>query len=56
VRVRLTPAGVELIDRLLPEHVANEQRLLTALGPDDREALAGLLRTLAADLGDTTLG
>jgi hypothetical protein len=36
--------------------MANERRLLAALGPDDRDALAGLLRTLATGLGDTTLG
>jgi DNA-binding MarR family transcriptional regulator len=56
VRIRLTPAGVELIDRLLPEHFANEQRLLATLSPDDRDALAALLRSLATGLGDTTLG
>jgi len=56
VRVRLTDAGLELIDRLVPQHVANEERLLAALSPEDREALTALLRTLAVGLGDTTLG
>lgn len=56
VRIRLTPAGLELINDLMPRHVANEQRLLAALTADDRDTLAGLLRTLAAGLGDTSLG
>ncbi|MFD3705457.1 MarR family winged helix-turn-helix transcriptional regulator [Nocardia sp. NPDC058658] len=53
--VQLTAEGRELVDRLLPLHVANEQRLLDALGATDREQLADLLRTLAVALNDTTL-
>lgn len=56
VRIRLTPAGLELIDNLVPLHVANERRLLAALADDDRDTLADLLRTLATGLGDTSLG
>jgi len=56
VRIRLTPAGLELIDELMPLHVANERRLLAALAGEDRDTLADLLRTLAAGLGDTSLG
>ena len=56
VRIRLTPAGLELIDKLVPLHVANEQRLLAALAGDDRDTLTDLLRTLATGLGDTSLG
>ncbi|NUR57414.1 MAG: MarR family transcriptional regulator [Catenulispora sp.] len=56
VRIRLTARGRELVDRLLPLHLANEERLLAALPQDDREALAALLRALATGLGDTTLG
>nr|WP_228563239.1 MarR family transcriptional regulator [Catenulispora rubra] len=56
VRIRLTAAGLELIDKLMPLHVANERRLLAALVGDDRVTLADLLRTLAAGLGDTSLG
>jgi DNA-binding MarR family transcriptional regulator len=56
VRIRLTPAGLELIDKLVPLHVANERRLLAVLGDSDRDTLADLLRTLAAGLGDTSLG
>jgi DNA-binding MarR family transcriptional regulator len=56
VRIRLTPDGLALIDKLMPLHVANERRLLAALGAEDSEALAGLLRILATGLGDTSLG
>jgi DNA-binding MarR family transcriptional regulator len=56
VRIRLTPAGLELIDKLMPLHVANERRLLAVLGDDERGALADLLRALASGLGDTSLG
>lgn len=56
VRIRLTPDGLALIDKLMPLHVANEQRLLAELGEGDQETLADLLRTLAASLGDTSLG
>ncbi|ACU73623.1 transcriptional regulator, MarR family [Catenulispora acidiphila DSM 44928] len=56
VRIRLTPDGLALIDKLMPLHVANEQRLLAELGEGDQDTLADLLRTLAASLGDTSLG
>ncbi|MGS2807915.1 MarR family winged helix-turn-helix transcriptional regulator [Nocardia sp. MW-W600-9] len=55
VFVQLTDEGRELVDRLLPLHMDNEQRLLAALGAEDREQLAGLLRTLAIGLDDITL-
>ena len=55
VRIRLTAAGLELIDELVPLHLANERRLLAVLADDDRATLADLLRTLAAGLGDTSL-
>lgn len=53
VLVSLTDAGGALVDDLLEEHVANEERLLAALDPDEREQLAGLLRRLLIDRGDT---
>lgn len=56
VFVQLTDEGRALVDRLLPLHVANEERLLAALGTADRDQLADLLRTLAVSLEDTTLG
>ncbi|MFI9817805.1 MarR family winged helix-turn-helix transcriptional regulator [Saccharothrix variisporea] len=46
VRVRLTDAGREVVDAVLVGHVANEETLLAPLSPVEREALAGLLRTL----------
>jgi DNA-binding MarR family transcriptional regulator len=48
VRVRLTDAGVRLVDEVAPLHLANEERMLRALGREDRERLAALLRTLLA--------
>jgi DNA-binding MarR family transcriptional regulator len=44
--VRLTGHGLELFDRVAPEHLANEDRLLSALTPAERDTLAGLLRRL----------
>ena len=48
--IALTEKGRALIDGLTPEHLANEERLLAALAPDEREALAGLLRKLLLGL------
>lgn len=56
VRIRLSPRGLEIVDELVGLHVANEERLLAALSPDERGRLAAALRTLLASLGDTTLG
>lgn len=42
-RVGLTDQGLELIDELLPLHVANEARLLAGLSDLERTRLAGLL-------------
>lgn len=55
VRVQLTDAGRALVDKLLPLHAANSERLLADFAGSDREALIPLLRTLAVSLGDTTL-
>jgi DNA-binding MarR family transcriptional regulator len=44
--VVLTERGRELVDIVAPVHLANEERLLAALTPAEREQLAGLLRTL----------
>jgi DNA-binding MarR family transcriptional regulator len=46
VLVTLTPSGRALVDRILPEHLATEQRLLAGLAPADREDLARLLRAM----------
>jgi DNA-binding MarR family transcriptional regulator len=48
--IALTDQGRALIDGLTPEHLANEDRLLGALTPDEREQLAGLLRKLLLGL------
>ncbi|GIL35444.1 MULTISPECIES: MarR family winged helix-turn-helix transcriptional regulator [Phycicoccus] len=49
--VVLTPAGRTLIDDAMAAHVANEARLLEALGARDRDTLARLLARLAESLG-----
>lgn len=43
ILVELTERGRELIDRVLPIHVANEARLLQALTPAEQQTLAELL-------------
>ena len=50
VHVTLTDEGRELIDRALPDHVANEHRLLAALSPEERDTLAAALRHLLENL------
>ncbi|MFI1102300.1 MarR family winged helix-turn-helix transcriptional regulator [Streptomyces melanogenes] len=52
VEVALTTEGRTLVDRALPDHLATEERLLAALGPDRRDALADTLRELLESLGD----
>jgi DNA-binding MarR family transcriptional regulator len=46
VVVELTKDGQRKFDAVAPAHLANEDRLLSALTPEDRDALAGLLRRL----------
>jgi DNA-binding MarR family transcriptional regulator len=46
VLVELTNAGLERIDRALPDHVANEARIIAGLTARDRATLARLLRQL----------
>lgn len=50
VAVSLTPAGHELVDRVIVDHLANEERLLAALPPGSRERLADDLRALLVTL------
>ncbi|WP_329119276.1 MarR family winged helix-turn-helix transcriptional regulator [Streptomyces sp. NBC_01465] len=52
VVVALTPAGRELIDRVVVAHLENSRRLLTALDPHRQGDLAATLRTLLIGLGD----
>ena len=51
--VRLTAKGKALIDAATTKHVANEQRLLSALTAREQVQLSDLLRKLLLDLGDT---
>ena len=44
--VELTRQGRALVDRVAPEHVANERRMLAALTPAEQRQLADLLRKL----------
>ncbi|MDN5725763.1 MAG: MarR family transcriptional regulator [Propionibacteriales bacterium] len=46
VLVRLTPDGKRAVDETLSDLVAAEEEMLTGLGADERDALAGLLRRL----------
>jgi DNA-binding MarR family transcriptional regulator len=50
--VSLTREGKRLVEAILPDHVANEQRLLGELSSKERAELAGLLELLAVALGD----
>ena len=50
---RLTPEGRELVDRILPLHLRNEDRVLAALTEDERAQLRALLRKLASGLDGT---
>ncbi|TDE53205.1 MarR family transcriptional regulator [Nonomuraea mesophila] len=56
VRIRLTDHGLEVIDRVLPLHIANEARLLQALDPDEREQVGAALSTLLESYGDVPAG
>ena len=49
--VALTDAGRELMDRAVPEHLANEARLLSVLDASELRTLADLLGRLGASLG-----
>ncbi|MFV2195088.1 MarR family winged helix-turn-helix transcriptional regulator [Nocardiopsis sp. LOL_012] len=51
--VTLAPEGLELIDRAVVHHVANQRGLLAGLDEKEREQLADLLRKLLLSLGDT---
>jgi DNA-binding MarR family transcriptional regulator len=50
ILVRLTPAGLALIDKLLPLHVANEQQALSALSQAEQRQLDTLLAKLLTGL------
>lgn len=48
--VRLTPAGLALIDKMLPLHVANEQQALSSLTQKEQGQLDALLAKLIVGL------
>ena len=50
--VSLTREGKRLVEKILPEHVANEARLLGDLTSRERAELGRLLEKLALSLGD----
>jgi DNA-binding MarR family transcriptional regulator len=50
--VALTPKGKRLIDKVLSAHFDNERRLLTALEPWERDALASFLKKLLLEFED----
>jgi hypothetical protein len=54
-RIRLTGEGLRLFDEIAPLDPANEDRLLSALDDDERDALAGLLRRLLASFEPPTV-
>ena len=47
--VLLTPAGRELLDRVLPDHLATEEDLLAPLSADERNVLSQLLAKMAGN-------
>jgi DNA-binding MarR family transcriptional regulator len=51
--VRLTAKGKTLVDAATSMHVANEERLVSALGAREQQTLNELLRRLLVSLGDT---
>ena len=52
--IRLTRRGRTLVDRLVEEHLANEERLLAMLSARQRDQLAGILRTMLLSLEGPT--
>ena len=48
--VTLTPTGAQAFDRVAPEHLANEARLVAALSTDEQSDLAKLLRILLIEI------
>jgi DNA-binding MarR family transcriptional regulator len=51
--VELTAEGLDLVDRVASDHLANERALLAPLSAEEQETLAALLRTLLQGLERT---
>ena len=49
--VTLTPAGKAAVEETLPDHLAAEEEMLAALGPDERATLAELLSRVLRSAG-----
>ena len=49
-KIELTTEGRRLVDRVLPEDVANEREMLSVLSEREREQLSRLMRKLLAGL------
>lgn len=52
VRLALTDAGRTVADEEMPRRLADDEQLIAALTPTERETLAGLLRKVCAALGE----
>lgn len=52
VIVRLTPAGLAMVEQVVTAHLDTERALLASLSERQRDQFASLLRTLLVDLGD----
>jgi DNA-binding MarR family transcriptional regulator len=50
-RIRLTDAGLAVVDDLMVRHIANEHRLVSGLSERDRAQLAAILRRWGQALG-----
>ena len=46
--VRITPAGIEVVDRLFPEHTARVSNAFAVLDEQEKRSLAEICRKLAA--------
>jgi DNA-binding MarR family transcriptional regulator len=49
VLVSLTAEGRQLVERIVPAHLANERRLLASLSDEERELLSSLLRKMLVE-------
>jgi DNA-binding MarR family transcriptional regulator len=52
VIVRLTERGLAVVDEVVATHLATEREILAPLSPAERDALAGLLRSVLLGLDD----
>jgi DNA-binding MarR family transcriptional regulator len=55
VIVRLTAAGLRLVDDVVITHMRTEREALASLSPRQQEQLAGLLRQALVGLGDALI-